>query len=160
MGDFFYPLARGPWLKSFLLSSPSDRLPGGEYTGELILKMNNSTNISCTPVLLLMVATRTRRSGLMKKTRHKKFHDTITLNSRHRYPRSQDHSKLLVARTAPYYFMDRNYSFIVTLHPRTCLFFSTTNRSYNFTHASLLQLCGAGAARSRNFWLELDSEPE
>jgi hypothetical protein len=40
MGDFFYPLAR-----SLLLSSPSDRLSGGEYTGESLSKMNNSTNI-------------------------------------------------------------------------------------------------------------------
>ncbi len=45
MGDFFY----------ILLSRLSDRLPGGEYTGESLSKMNNSMNILETPKLLLMV---------------------------------------------------------------------------------------------------------
>jgi hypothetical protein len=57
MGDFF----------CILLSSLSDRLPGGEYTAESFSKMNKSMNILETPKLLLMVSIRTRRSGLMKK---------------------------------------------------------------------------------------------
>jgi hypothetical protein len=45
MGDYFYSLARCPWLKSLIFpSSPSAQLPGGEYTGESLSKMNNSTN--------------------------------------------------------------------------------------------------------------------
>ncbi len=44
MSDYLHPLARGPWLKSYLLSSPSDWLPGGGYTMESLSKMNKSTN--------------------------------------------------------------------------------------------------------------------
>ncbi len=79
MVEYFYPLARGPWLKSFFLSSSSDRFPRGEYIGESLSKMKNSTCILYTPKLLLMVSRRTRRSGLIKRIRHKKCHDTITL---------------------------------------------------------------------------------
>ncbi len=60
---------------------PSDRLPSGEYIRESLSKMNNSTNIVLTPKLLLVVSIKTRRSGLMKKNRHNKFHDTITLKN-------------------------------------------------------------------------------
>ncbi len=77
MGDYFYPLARGPWLKSILLPSPSDQHPGGQYTGESLSKMNNSMNILYTPKLLLMVSIGTRRSGLMKKPDTK---DVMTLS--------------------------------------------------------------------------------
>jgi hypothetical protein len=45
MGEYFYLLARGPWLKILIISSPSDRLPGGEFTGASLSKMNNSMNI-------------------------------------------------------------------------------------------------------------------
>ncbi len=42
MGDFFWTLASSPWLKSWHLSSPSDRLPSGEYNRGSLSKMNNA----------------------------------------------------------------------------------------------------------------------
>jgi hypothetical protein len=72
-GDYFHPLARGPWLESSLLSSPSDRLPSGEYTGESLSKTSNSSNILYTPKLLVRMFIRARRSGLMKKQATRKM---------------------------------------------------------------------------------------
>ncbi len=80
MGDYYYSLVRGLSFKILLTPRFSVRLPGSEYTGESILKSNNSTNILSNLKLLLTVSVGTRRSGLRQKTRHKKSHDTITLN--------------------------------------------------------------------------------
>jgi hypothetical protein len=68
MRDYFYQLARGPWLKILLCSSSLDRLPGGQYTRVSLSKMNNSKNILYITKLIFLVSITTRRSGEKTQT--------------------------------------------------------------------------------------------
>jgi hypothetical protein len=58
IGDYFYPFGKWPMVEKFTSLKGFRSLPGGEFTGESISKMNNSTYILYTLKLL------------MKKTRH------------------------------------------------------------------------------------------
>ncbi len=70
MGDYFYPLGRDPWLKSFLISSPSDTLPGGEYTGKSLSKTDNPIYILYTEITSNRVYY-VQEEWFDEKTRHK-----------------------------------------------------------------------------------------
>ncbi len=81
MGEYFYPLARGPWgwkvyfsyCKLFRLTIRWWIHRGVTFKDEQLHEYFINTE------LLLMVSIRTRSSCLMKKIRHKKCHDTIIL---------------------------------------------------------------------------------
>ncbi len=57
----------------------SNRLPGVFIAGELITNTNNSTNIRKNSKSFLGIPIGTRRSCLVKKTKHEKSRDTVPL---------------------------------------------------------------------------------